>query len=85
MRTQAGGFTRLKRYASGHKSPAIFLRALIWSAAALAVGAGPARAAGAPIPHGTLELVAERQGITAGRSFNVALQFELEKGWHVYW
>src|SRR6266404_119842 len=70
----------------GRKSRAIFLRALILSAAALAVvGAGPARAAGAPIPHGRLELVAEKQWIAAGHPFNVALQFEFGKGWHVYW
>jgi DsbC/DsbD-like thiol-disulfide interchange protein len=70
---------------SRHKPLAIFPWALILSAAALALCARHAEAAGAPIPHGTLELVAERQGITAGRSFNVALQFELEKGWHIYW
>ena len=69
----------------GHKSRNILFRSLILSAAALAVCACPARAAGAPIPNGRLELVAERQWIAAGHPFNVALQFELEKGWHVYW
>jgi DsbC/DsbD-like thiol-disulfide interchange protein len=38
-----------------------------------------------PIPHGTLELIAENQSIAAGHSFDVGLHFELEKGWHVYW
>ena len=69
----------------GHKSRNILFRSLILSAAALAVCACPARAAGASIPNGRLELVAERQWIAAGHPFNVALQFELEKGWHVYW
>lgn len=51
----------------------------------MAVCSGCAQAAGAPIPHGTLELIAEREWIAAGHPFNVALRFELEKGWHVYW
>ena len=70
---------------SWHKPPAIFPWALVLSAAALALCARHAEAAGTPIPHGTLELVAEKQWIAAGHPFNVALQFELEKGWHVYW
>src|SRR4029077_16178400 len=70
---------------SWHKPPAIFPWALVLSAAALALCARHAEAAGAPIPHGTLELVAEKQWIAAGHRFNVAVQFELEKGWHVYW
>jgi DsbC/DsbD-like thiol-disulfide interchange protein len=69
----------------GRKSRAIFPRALILSAAVLAVCAGQAQATSAPIPHGTLELVAEKQWIAPGHPFNVALQFELEKGWHIYW
>jgi DsbC/DsbD-like thiol-disulfide interchange protein len=69
----------------GHKSRNILFRSLILSAAALAVCACPARAAGASIPNGRLELVAERQWIAAGHPFNVALHFELEKGWHIYW
>ena len=51
----------------------------------LAVCYKRAQAAGAPIPHGTLELIAEKEWIAAGYTFNVALRFELEKGWHVYW
>jgi len=70
---------------SWHKPPAIFPWALVLSAAVLALCARHAEAAGAPIPHGRLELVAEKQWIAAGHPFNVALQFELEKGWHVYW
>src|SRR5271169_1718378 len=61
-----------------------FCRALTLAAAALLFAVG-ARAAGAPIPHGTLELVAENQWITAGHTIHVGLHFQLEKGWHVYW
>jgi DsbC/DsbD-like thiol-disulfide interchange protein len=39
----------------------------------------------APIPHGTLELIAENQAIAAGRPLNLGLRFQLEKGWHIYW
>jgi DsbC/DsbD-like thiol-disulfide interchange protein len=70
---------------TGRKSRAAFRRATILSAAVLAVCSSRAQAAGAPIPHGTLELIAEKDWITPGNPFNVALRFELEKGWHVYW
>ena len=43
------------------------------------------RAAGAAIPHGTVELVAENQSIAAGHTLNLGLHFQLEKGWHIYW
>ena len=58
---------------------------------ALALGAASllcvatARADGAPIPHGTLELLAENQWIAAGHTIHLGLRFQLEKGWHVYW
>src|ERR1700741_4478754 len=70
---------------TGRKSRAAFRRAVILSAAVLAVCSSRAQAAGAPIPHGTLELLAEKQWIAGGHAFNLALRFELEKGWHVYW
>jgi DsbC/DsbD-like thiol-disulfide interchange protein len=70
---------------TGRKSRAAFRRAVILSAAVLAVCSSRAQATGAPIPHGTLELLAEKQWIAAGHPFNLALRFELEKGWHVYW
>jgi DsbC/DsbD-like thiol-disulfide interchange protein len=70
---------------SGRKSRAAFRRAVILSAAVLAICSNRAQATGVPIPHGTLELIAEKDWITAGHPFNVALRFELEKGWHVYW
>ncbi len=44
-----------------------------------------ARAASAPIPHGTLELIAENQSIAPGHEFHLGLRFQLEKGWHIYW
>src|ERR1700757_2228491 len=70
---------------SGRKSRAAFRRAVILSAAVLAICSNRTQATGVPIPHGTLELIAEKNWITAGHPFNVALRFELEKGWHVYW
>ncbi len=70
---------------TGRKSRAAFRRTIILSAAVLAVCSSRAQAAGAPIPHGTLELIAEKDWLTPGHPFNVALRFELEKGWHVYW
>jgi DsbC/DsbD-like thiol-disulfide interchange protein len=42
-------------------------------------------AAGTAIPHGTLELIAEKQWIETGHTVNLGLRFELEKGWHIYW
>jgi DsbC/DsbD-like thiol-disulfide interchange protein len=38
-----------------------------------------------PIPHGTIEIVAQNESIQPGRDFNLALHFQLEKGWHIYW
>jgi thiol:disulfide interchange protein DsbD len=52
---------------------------------ALLIGAAAAQAAGEPIPHGTLELVAENQWIAPGHEFYLGLHFQLEKGWHIYW
>ena len=59
-------------------------RALTSVAAVLFFAAG-ARAASAPIPHGTLELIAENQSIAPGHEFHLGLHFQLEKGWHIYW
>jgi thiol:disulfide interchange protein DsbD len=44
-------------------------------------GAGTA----ASIPHGTVDFVAENQWITPGRQAYFGLNFQLEKGWHIYW
>src|SRR3984885_1840430 len=53
--------------------------------AALLLCVAIARADGTPIPHGTLELVAENQWIAAGHTIHLGLRFQQEKGWHVYW
>jgi DsbC/DsbD-like thiol-disulfide interchange protein len=52
---------------------------------ALVLCAGGAHGAETPIPHGTLELVAENQWVTPGHDFSLGLHFQLEKGWHIYW
>jgi DsbC/DsbD-like thiol-disulfide interchange protein len=39
----------------------------------------------ASIPHGTVDFVAENQWITPGRQNYFGLNFQLEKGWHIYW
>ncbi len=63
---------------------------------ALALGVGllwatpHALAATTPIPHGSLELIAEKewietQSLADGEKFDVGLYFRLEKGWHIYW
>jgi DsbC/DsbD-like thiol-disulfide interchange protein len=38
-----------------------------------------------PIPHGKVELIAEKQWVTAGHTVSIGLHFQLEKGWHIYW
>jgi|SRR5579872_2969300 len=43
------------------------------------------RASAAAIPHGTVDLVAENQSIAPGRQTYFGLNFQLEKGWHIYW
>jgi DsbC/DsbD-like thiol-disulfide interchange protein len=52
---------------------------------ALVLCAAGARGAETPIPHGTLELVAENRWVTPGHGFCLGLHFQLEKGWHIYW
>jgi thiol:disulfide interchange protein DsbD len=47
--------------------------------------AATAEAAGSPVPHGTLELIAENQWIEIGHRFYLGLHFQLERGWHIYW
>ena len=63
---------------------AAFFRALTLVVSLLLCSIG-AQAAGTPIPHGTLELVAENQSIAPGHEFYLGLHFQLEKGWHIYW
>jgi len=38
-----------------------------------------------PIPHGTVELIAENTSIQPGHSFYAGLNFHLDAGWHIYW
>jgi thiol:disulfide interchange protein DsbD len=52
---------------------------------AFLLSAANAGATQAPIPHGTIEIVAQNESIEPGRDFNLALHFQLEKGWHIYW
>ena len=47
--------------------------------------AAGAQGAAAPIPHGTLELIAENRWVTPGHRFSLGLHFQLERGWHIYW
>jgi DsbC/DsbD-like thiol-disulfide interchange protein len=68
----------------GSKSSRRFSAALPFLAALLLCGPG-ARASGSPIPHGTIELIAENQWVTPGHGFSLGLHFQLEKGWHIYW
>ncbi len=53
--------------------------------AILTIDARNVRAAAVPIPHGTVELIAENQSIAPGDRFYLGLHFNLEKGWHIYW
>jgi DsbC/DsbD-like thiol-disulfide interchange protein len=54
-------------------------------ALALLLSAATARAEGTPIPHGTLELIADKQWLPVGGAIDAGLHFQLEKGWHIYW
>lgn len=38
-----------------------------------------------PIPHGTLEMVSEELWAAPGHVFYLGLDFQLERGWHIYW
>jgi DsbC/DsbD-like thiol-disulfide interchange protein len=68
----------------GCRSSRRFSPALAFLAARL-LCAACAQASGSPIPHGTLELIAENQWIAIGHPFYLGLHFQLEKGWHIYW
>jgi DsbC/DsbD-like thiol-disulfide interchange protein len=43
------------------------------------------RGSAASIPHGTVDFVAENQWISPGRQTYFGLNFQLDKGWHIYW
>jgi thiol:disulfide interchange protein DsbD len=68
----------------GCKPSSDFPRALTFGVGLLLCAAS-AQAAGTPIPHGTLELIAENQWIAAGHELYLGLRFQLEKDWHIYW
>ena len=65
------------------RMPAVF-KALSFGLALLLLAA-TARAEGTPIPHGTLELIADKQWLASGGAIDAGLHFQLEKGWHIYW
>jgi DsbC/DsbD-like thiol-disulfide interchange protein len=71
------------RRCSSFRARKVFALGAAWLLCAAA--ASTAYADGTPIPHGTLELVAENQSIAAGRTIYLGLRFQLEKGWHIYW
>ena len=62
-----------------------FLCAALLLVGALLLHPAGAQAAITPIPHGTLELIAEDQWAAPGHDFSLGLRFQLEKGWHIYW
>src|SRR5258706_872352 len=62
----------------------VFSATLAFLVALLLCAAG-AQASGSPIPHGSLELIAENQWISIGHPFYLGLHFQLERGWHIYW
>jgi thiol:disulfide interchange protein DsbD len=44
-----------------------------------------AQSSAASIPHGTVDFVTENQWITPGGKTYLGMNFQLEKGWHIYW
>jgi DsbC/DsbD-like thiol-disulfide interchange protein len=75
---------RIKTEMRGSIPSSRFLQALTLGLSLL-MCVGVVQAANTPIPHGTLELIAESQWIAAGHAFYLGLHFQLEKGWHIYW
>ena len=65
------------RWQSAFSRAVSLVVALLWAVVATA--------ASTPIPHGTVELIAENQWISEGHTVNLGLRFHLEKGWHIYW
>jgi thiol:disulfide interchange protein DsbD len=74
----------LSKKMRGSDSSRGFYRAFTFGGALVLCAAG-AQAAETPIPHGTLELVAENRWVTPGHGFSLGLHFQLERGWHIYW
>ena len=69
----------------GRNPSSVFFWAITIRVAPLLLCASGVQAAGTPIPHGTLELIADKQWIATGQRFDLGLRFQLEKGWHIYW
>jgi DsbC/DsbD-like thiol-disulfide interchange protein len=84
MSGNAGGGSRIQTRMRGRNRRYILSLGVMLGAAQLLCVAGT-RAAGSPIPHGTLELIAEKQAIAPGHTVDLGLKFDLEKGWHIYW
>ncbi|NBB81275.1 MAG: thiol:disulfide interchange protein [Verrucomicrobia bacterium] len=62
----------------------IFIKAsLLFVAGVLAGGHLPAKPVQAD--HTTVELIAEDAAIVPGQSFDVAIRFEMDPHWHIYW
>ena len=52
---------------------------------ALALAAAVVRAQGDPSPHSEARLVADASRVAPGDAVEVALEIEVEDGWHIYW
>ena len=69
---------RLNR--SGGWASAIMTLALLMTLTPIA--AAQTRATG---PHTTITLLANRDSLAGGERLSIGLQFQMEKGWHIYW
>jgi thiol:disulfide interchange protein DsbD len=45
----------------------------------------PALAAAEEPPHARVTLLADVRGVLPGQPFTLGVQFELDRGWHIYW
>jgi DsbC/DsbD-like thiol-disulfide interchange protein len=66
------------KFAAARPGAAGIFALIVWASCAF----GQASATG---PHTTISLLANRNGLTAGDQLLIGLQFQMEKGWHVYW
>src|ERR1043166_5301776 len=69
----------IRRYATNLGIAAMLAALLVGGRAALA---GPERLAK---EHVTATLLADRTAVVPGEPLRLAVQFEVEKGWHIYW
>jgi DsbC/DsbD-like thiol-disulfide interchange protein len=49
------------------------------------LGGSTASAQSTHIPHGTVELISEENGISPSHEFTVGFKFKMDSGWHIYW